>query len=193
MSGNAKEDLTGDTSEKTGEARPGGALRLSKHEASSTTAPNYQQPNSTIWVKRPTTILNEALPSLTILAALLLGNPIVRPHSAGGALAELLVAVLVAEDLLHVQGRDGPEDVLRVHQLLLLQELAQRRRVHPRRRLELVLRVLVFRVRRDLWQRDRLAWRVVLRRFGAGFGRRFGHEVGIGSPGRLENALPILC
>ena len=119
------------------------------------------------WIIRPSTLPDESLPRLTLLALLLLRNLIIRPVGAASALAETLVSLLVREDLLHLQRRDGTKDRLRVHELLVGEHLTEVGGVNPARLLELVFRIFVLGVSHNLGELDVVAVGVVnLRRLG---------------------------
>jgi hypothetical protein len=108
-------------------------------------------------VIRPSTVTYKTFSRLSLLAFLLSGDFVVGPVSTRGALAETLVTLLVGEDLLHLQRRDGSEDMLGVHELLVAEHLAEVGRVDPAGLLELVLRVLVFGVGHDFRKLDVIA------------------------------------
>ena len=106
------------------------------------------------WVVSPAAIPYKTLSCLTFLALLLGCDFVVGPVGAASTFAEALVTLLIGEDLLHLQGRNGTEDVLGVHKLLVAEHLAEVGCVDPAGLLELVLRILIFLVGHDLRKLD---------------------------------------
>lgn len=74
------------------------------------------------------------------------------------------MALLIRENLLHVQRRNGTKDCFGVHELLCGQHLTQVRCVDPRGLLKLIIRVFVFRVSHNLREFDIIAVGVLKRR-----------------------------
>lgn len=143
-------------------------------------------------VVTPSTLLVDPLSGLHILALLFKSNRIASlvPHGTAASVPESLQALLVLgalEDLFHFQVRDGAKDSLGVDELLLREQVAQRRRSDPGRSAEatsslVFIVVLVLAVGHDLWKSDVVAVGVHWRGLGR-FGR-FGHGFGVWNSGR---------
>lgn len=135
-------------------------------------------------IKTPASIPHQPLPSLPILLPLLLSQHVrSTPMRTARPLPEPLLPLRPAlEHLLHAQRRNGPENLLRIHELLRREELAKRGAVRPGRRDERVVAVRVLAVRSDVRQRNALRGRerrrlAVSRRDGVGGARSAGWPV----------------
>lgn len=120
---------------------------------------------------RPKSLSSLSIPNNLLLRQSILATPIGR----AGPTPEAVMAVFIPEDLFHMQGRHRAEDLLWVHELLVLEQFAQLGRICPVWHGELVL-VVVLGVGRDLGEFDCLAVLVAgrgLRRCGDGADRRF--------------------
>ena len=140
-------------------------------------------------VVTPATLLVDPFSSLHVLALLLKSDRIASlvPHGTAASVSESLQALLVLgalEDLFHFQVRDGTKDCLWVDELLLCEQVAQRRRCDPGRSAEatsslVFLVVLILTVGHDFWKSNVVA--VGVHRRGLG---RLGHGFGVGNSSR---------
>ena len=109
---------------------------------------------------RPASLSSDSIPTLQISSDLILGQAILSsPISTGRPGSEFVKSVFaLAEHLLHVQRPWLPEYCRRVYGLLSGDLLSESGRVRPARRLEILFtRILILRVRRDLWKLNSLS------------------------------------